>query len=153
MNALAQQLTCACTPGKVFASRSSLRAHFGSARHADFERREEVRELRVRLAQSEARVATLTAELARLGSYLQRPSSRRVSARAKKEVAAAARWRCAVCEEVVSENYEVDHVVPLFLGGSNDRENLQLLCPECHRSKTARDRNESSVSDCATLHT
>lgn len=30
---------------------------------------------------------------------------------------------------------EVDHIVPLALGGANDRSNLQLLCPDCNRTK------------------
>lgn len=32
---------------------------------------------------------------------------------------------------------EIDHRVPLSLGGSNDLNNLQLLCGDCHRAKTA----------------
>ena len=32
---------------------------------------------------------------------------------------------------------EVDHIVPLAAGGTNDFENLQPLCHECHSRKTA----------------
>lgn len=32
--------------------------------------------------------------------------------------------------------YDIDHIQPLFLGGSNDPCNLQALCPSCHRVKT-----------------
>ncbi|KOR22809.1 HNH endonuclease [Burkholderia cenocepacia] len=32
---------------------------------------------------------------------------------------------------------EVDHEVPLEQGGSNDDSNLQLLCDDCHKAKTA----------------
>lgn len=31
---------------------------------------------------------------------------------------------------------ELDHVVPLWAGGTSDRENLQVLCQPCHRDKT-----------------
>ncbi len=31
---------------------------------------------------------------------------------------------------------EVDHIVPLHQGGTNDLHNLQPLCWECHREKT-----------------
>jgi 5-methylcytosine-specific restriction endonuclease McrA len=31
--------------------------------------------------------------------------------------------------------YHVDHIMPLFLGGTNYPENLQLLCPTCNCSK------------------
>ena len=32
---------------------------------------------------------------------------------------------------------EVDHIVPLAAGGTNDFENVQSLCHECHSRKTA----------------
>lgn len=37
---------------------------------------------------------------------------------------------------------EVDHIVPLCKGGSNDARNLQLLCKRCHGSKDARLRRD-----------
>jgi 5-methylcytosine-specific restriction protein A len=35
---------------------------------------------------------------------------------------------------------ELDHITPLFRGGSNADSNLQLLCVHHHRLKTARER-------------
>lgn len=35
--------------------------------------------------------------------------------------------------------YDIDHVVPLVLGGSSDPTNLQALCVSCHRIKTSRE--------------
>lgn len=35
-----------------------------------------------------------------------------------------------------TSNLELDHRVPLHRGGSNDADNLWLLCRSCHRSKT-----------------
>lgn len=37
------------------------------------------------------------------------------------------------------EKLQVDHVVPLFAGGDNQKENLQLLCHHCHQIKTQED--------------
>lgn len=32
--------------------------------------------------------------------------------------------------------WEVDHIIPLFHGGSNEESNLQVICPGCHSKKT-----------------
>ena len=40
---------------------------------------------------------------------------------------------CALCHEGIY--LEVDHIVPISLGGSDDRSNLQCLCRKCNRSK------------------
>ena len=32
--------------------------------------------------------------------------------------------------------YQVDHIVPLAMGGPDSFENLQALCPNCHADKT-----------------
>jgi hypothetical protein len=32
--------------------------------------------------------------------------------------------------------WELDHIKPLFLQGTNDSENLQIICPNCHALKT-----------------
>ena len=47
--------------------------------------------------------------------------------------------RCAYCGCSLKSGYHVDHVTPLFLGGSNGRDNLQLLCPSCNTKKSALD--------------
>jgi len=48
---------------------------------------------------------------------------------------------CKMCEDkgLVTPGAEMDHIVPLFMGGSNDDDNLQMLCVECHRKKSADD--------------
>jgi len=48
------------------------------------------------------------------------------------------RSACAVCRADISESYHVDHVLPLALGGTNGKENLQLLCPTCNHSKSCK---------------
>lgn len=40
---------------------------------------------------------------------------------------------------------ETDHIVPLVRGGSNERSNLQRLCLDCHRAKTASEHDARYV--------
>jgi 5-methylcytosine-specific restriction endonuclease McrA len=49
--------------------------------------------------------------------------------------------KCSNCKTVLAK-YEVDHVMPLIRGGSDDISNLQLLCVRCNRSKGTRDPYE-----------
>ncbi len=49
------------------------------------------------------------------------------------------RKKCASCNKSISKYYEVDHIVALVNGGSDDKHNLQLLCMTCNRSKGSKD--------------
>lgn len=46
---------------------------------------------------------------------------------------------CAKCGEVNKARLQVDHITPRALGGTNDSENLQVLCLKCHGPKTQQD--------------
>jgi 5-methylcytosine-specific restriction protein A len=45
---------------------------------------------------------------------------------------------CAECdrEGLVGNGDELDHIMPLWAGGTNDPSNLQWLCKEHHKAKT-----------------
>jgi 5-methylcytosine-specific restriction endonuclease McrA len=45
--------------------------------------------------------------------------------------------KCNACKK--ERKLEVDHIVPVVNGGSNDPSNLQLLCARCNKSKGRRD--------------
>jgi 5-methylcytosine-specific restriction endonuclease McrA len=46
------------------------------------------------------------------------------------------RHRCASCGSSIRKHYEIDHIVAVTRGGSNDISNIQLLCMPCNRSKS-----------------
>ena len=48
-------------------------------------------------------------------------------------------YTCRRCGRV-SVDLEVDHIVPLFLGGAESDENRQALCRECHAAKSAEEQ-------------
>lgn len=47
---------------------------------------------------------------------------------------------CSICKRIANPG-EVDHRIALDERGSNDDSNLWLLCIDCHKDKTAKDRN------------
>lgn len=51
-------------------------------------------------------------------------------------LAAKQEWLCNFCSERLPEYYELDHMLPLQFGGSNQYENVQVLCNRCHHYKT-----------------
>ena len=62
---------------------------------------------------------------------------RRVTPFVAKSVAAKYKWRCAICGELLTPDFEVDHRVSLQNGGSNDLENLQPLHKRGHLTKSS----------------
>lgn len=65
---------------------------------------------------------------------------RKVSSATKKIVAAEQKWTCGHCQQLLNASYEIDHIKPLFKGGTNQRDNLMALCRNCHGEKTLRDQ-------------
>lgn len=61
---------------------------------------------------------------------------RSVSESKKKFIASNQKWKCAHCQNLLDNTYEVDHIVALYKGGSNELNNLEALCRNCHGKKT-----------------
>jgi 5-methylcytosine-specific restriction protein A len=50
----------------------------------------------------------------------------------------AADFKCQCgCDDL--ESLQIDHIVPVWAGGSNDITNGQVLCVDCHTVKTSAD--------------
>ena len=65
-----------------------------------------------------------------------RKHKRNVSESKKKFIASNQKWKCAHCQNLLDNTYEVDHIVALYKGGSNELNNLEALCRNCHGKKT-----------------
>jgi 5-methylcytosine-specific restriction endonuclease McrA len=64
-------------------------------------------------------------------------TKRSVSETKKKYVASSQNWQCKHCGIKLPAWFEVDHVTKLEYGGSNNVDNLEALCRDCHGKKTA----------------
>ncbi len=64
-------------------------------------------------------------------------TKRSVSETKKKFVASNQNWCCKHCSKQLPAWFEVDHVIKLEYGGSNNVDNLEALCRDCHGKKTA----------------
>ena len=75
--------------------------------------------------------------ISRIQASGKKSSKRSVSETKKKYVASLQNWKCAHCQGQLTAWFEVDHVQRLEYGGSNDVDNLEALCRECHGKKTS----------------
>ena len=67
---------------------------------------------------------------------VQQNCKRSVSETKKKYVASSQNWKCNHCQQQLDATFEVDHVIELQNGGSNEVSNLVALCRNCHGKKS-----------------
>lgn len=65
---------------------------------------------------------------------------RSVSESRKKYVASNQGWKCKKCNQILDATFEIDHVIELQYGGSNEVSNLEALCRNCHGKKSMMNR-------------
>lgn len=61
-----------------------------------------------------------------------------IPSRVQERVAARNKDNCALCGNPATPG-EIDHIIPLILGGQHRESNLQWLCRPCHGAKTKLD--------------
>ena len=67
--------------------------------------------------------------------------SRYISADLLQSIRASAQNRCGCClspQKLVMARLEIEHIIPLVKGGSNDESNLWLACPLCNGHKSSK---------------
>ena len=63
-----------------------------------------------------------------------------IPAEVKKYVFDRNSYQCQSCHKIdlSAKNLQIDHIIPLKQGGTNDISNLQTLCAKCNREKSAK---------------
>lgn len=52
-------------------------------------------------------------------------------------------FRCVLCgQDASNDRLEVDHIIPVVAGGTNDIKNLRTLCSECNKGKMLLEERE-----------
>lgn len=53
-----------------------------------------------------------------------------------------ANYKCQLCDKRADE---VDHIIPVSLGGTSDAVNLRALCRDCHKGETTRLKKDRTM--------
>lgn len=122
-------------PAKAAVRREKARAHYRANRERILEQSRKWR------AANPGKSAALQ-KVWRDGNQEKRRASKRARKAAKRvtlvrELTKLQRGRCAYCRATLGNDFHVDHVMPLKLGGADHRSNLQLACESCNLTKSA----------------
>ena len=72
----------------------------------------------------------------------KKPKRQNFSQSMRLKIACEQDWKCGICTEKLPSTFHVDHIIPVFRGGDNSRENGMALCVSCHATKTQNENIE-----------
>jgi len=148
----ASQIKHECSCGKIFTKQPNLSRHRKTCEvHKNIKTRhvivnqeaitnkmtedhiKEVSELKEEIKLIKDKVA----ELSKVRTNHRRGMNKHV----RNEVICKQNSKCNTCTKSLTEyNTNIDHKIGVQFGGTNDMDNLQALCVECHSEKTIKER-------------
>ena len=85
-------------------------------------------------------------------SIIPKQDRKKISKKVREEIVNSQNNTCNQCERSLSKYFQIDHRVALQYGGTDDVDNLQALCSECHCKKSiienaVRHKIQDSIGD------
>lgn len=66
----------------------------------------------------------------------RRAAGKKVSPSEIQTILKSQQYKCVACRVNIRSHFHLDHILPIALGGTNERTNLQCLCQTCNLSKS-----------------
>ena len=106
-----------------------------TAKHADYRAAN-----REQIKTSNAAYQAANPEARRIYSHNRRAreSGGRLSKGLAEKLFKAQKGKCACCGLPLGDDYHLDHIMPLALGGTNTDDNIQLLRQQCNNQKSSK---------------
>lgn len=86
--------------------------------------------------------STANPEAIRIYSHSRRARKREAGGKLSKDLAdrlcKLQKGKCACCKQPLGDDFHLDHIMPLALGGANEDWNIQLLRKQCNLQKSAK---------------
>ena len=131
---------CAANPEKVKAIHAKWYAKNSEGEKGRAAKRYAVNSEKIKIRSAKWRKANLKSSCVCQHNYRARKQANggKLSKGLSKALYARQKGRCACCKKLLGDNYHLDHIVPLALGGANEDWNIQLLTATCNLNKGAK---------------